>query len=60
MMASAAKTDRPVVISATVFTEDPGYAARAAEVLARAAAGLVLEGINVSVAMAVPEDDGDE
>ncbi|HZN75884.1 MAG TPA: hypothetical protein VFC00_30000 [Micromonosporaceae bacterium] len=46
-----------IVVSATVVTDDPGHAARAAEVLARAAAGLVLEGITVSVSMAVPDED---
>lgn len=46
-----------VVISATVVTDNPVDAARAAEVLARAAAGLVLEGIPVSVSMGVPEEE---
>lgn len=46
-----------IVISATVVTEDTTHATRAAEVLARAAAGLVLEGMNVSVSLGVPEDD---
>lgn len=48
-----------VVISATVVTDNPEHAARAAEVLARAAAGLVLDGIDVSVAMGVPEDEAE-
>jgi hypothetical protein len=48
-----------IVISATVVTEDQTQATRAAEVLARAAAGLVLEGMNVSVSMGIPDDDDD-
>ena len=46
-----------VVISASVVTENPD---QAAEVLARAAAGLVLEGIAVSVSMGVPDDKDDQ
>ncbi|HEU4543005.1 MAG TPA: hypothetical protein VFR23_17880 [Jiangellaceae bacterium] len=46
-----------MVISATVVTDDATKAARAAEVLARAAAGLVLDGIDVSVSMGIPSDD---
>lgn len=38
-----------MVISATVVTTDHEKAARAAEVLARAAAGLVLDEISVSL-----------
>lgn len=43
--------DETMVITATVVTDDPEHAARAAEVLARAAAGLVLDGISVSVSL---------
>lgn len=46
-----------IVVSATVVTDDPTHAARAAEVLARAAAGLVLDGISVTVSLGVPEED---
>jgi hypothetical protein len=49
-----------VVISASVVIENPDHAAKAAEVLARAAAGLVLEGIAVSVSMGVPGDEDDQ
>ncbi len=49
-----------VVVSATVVTENPEHAARAAEVLARAAAGLVLDGINVNVSLGIPDDDPEE
>lgn len=43
--------DKTIIITASVVTEDHNQAARAAEVLARAAAGLVLEGISVGVTM---------
>lgn len=46
-----------VVITAAVVTDDQQAAARAAEVLARAATGLVLDGINVSISMGVPEEE---
>jgi len=49
-----------VVISASVVIENPDHAAKAAEVLARAAAGLVLEGIAVSVFVGVPDDEDDQ
>jgi hypothetical protein len=49
-----------IIISASVVTDNPEHATRAAEVLARAATGLVLDGIDVSVAMGIPpEDDPD-
>lgn len=48
---------KTVVVSATVVTEDPTHATKAAEVLARAAAGLVLDGIAVSVSMGLPDDE---
>lgn len=38
-------------ISATVITDNQEHAVKAAEVLARAAAGLVLEGIAVNISM---------
>lgn len=46
-----------IVISATVVTDDQQQASHAAEVLARAAAGLVLDGIPVSVSMAEVDDE---
>jgi hypothetical protein len=49
-----------IVISATVVTDDQSQATHAAEVLARAAAGLVLDGIPVNVSMGVPDDDEDQ
>lgn len=49
-----------VVISATVVTDNPDHAARAAEVLARAAAGLVLDGVPVNVSLGVPDDEDDQ
>jgi hypothetical protein len=49
-----------VVISASVVTENPDHAAKAPEVFGRAAAGLVLEGIAVSVSMGVPDDEGED
>lgn len=52
--------DRVMVISATVVTTSPDHAVRAAEVLARAASGLILDGIDVSVSMGIPEDDDPE
>jgi hypothetical protein len=45
-----------MVISVGVVTDDPVHAVKAAEVFARAAAGLVLEGINVSVNMGIPDE----
>ena len=49
--------DRVMVISATVVTSDPEQATRAAEVFGRAAAGLILDGINVTINMGIPEDE---
>lgn len=46
-----------MVISATVVTSAPDQAVKAAEILTRAATGLILDGINVSVTMGIPEDD---
>jgi hypothetical protein len=49
-----------IVISATVVTDDQQQASHAAEVLARAAAGLVLDGIPVNVSMGVPDADEED
>jgi hypothetical protein len=49
-----------VVISATVVTDDPEHLVKAAEVLGRAAAGLGLEGIDVSLSITTVPDDPDE
>jgi len=46
-----------IVVSATVVTASQEHAARAAEVLARSAAGLMLDGVNVSITMGTVEDD---
>jgi hypothetical protein len=46
-----------IVISATVVTDDQQQASHAAEVLARAAAGLVLDGIPVNVSMTEVDDE---
>lgn len=46
-----------IVISATIVTDNPSHATRAAEVLARAAAGLVLDGVPVNVHMGHADDD---
>lgn len=54
--------EETMVISATVVTDDHEQATRAAEVLARAATGLVLDGVSVSLALYRaddPEDDDD-
>lgn len=45
------KDEETMVISATVVTDNEEHAARAAEVLARAATGLVLDGMSVSVSL---------
>jgi hypothetical protein len=50
---------KPVVISATIVTENPEHATRAAEAFARACTGLVLEGINVSLSMGYGDEDDD-
>lgn len=49
-----------VVVSVAVVTAKPETVARAAEVLARAAAGLVMEGIDVSVSLGVPDEEPEE
>jgi hypothetical protein len=51
---------RTIVITASVVTENPDHAAKAAEVFGRAAAGLVLEGIAVAVSMGVPGDQDND
>lgn len=48
------KAEDVLVVSATVVTDKPEAAVRAAEVFARAAAGLVLEGISVNVSLGKP------
>lgn len=48
-----------VVVSITVVTDDALMVARAAEVMARAAAGLALEGTMVSVTIGMVDDDDD-
>jgi hypothetical protein len=48
-----------MVISATVVTDDHEQAARAAEVLARACSGLVLDGVSVNLSMSVTHDEDD-
>ena len=45
------RRDEVVVVSATVVTDDPEHIARAAEVFGRACAGLVLEGMSVSLSL---------
>ncbi len=54
--------DRPtLIISVMASTKDPSEALKAAEVLARCAAGLLLEGINASVSMIYStEEDEDQ
>lgn len=49
-----------VYVGASVITSVPEHALKAAEVLARAAAGLLLDGISISVNMHVVEPDGDD
>ena len=49
-----------ILISASVRTDDRDHALRAAEVLARAAAGLFLNGVSVSVSVGRPPDDEDD
>lgn len=47
-----------VYVGATVITRVPEHALKAAEVLARAAAGLLLDGISVSVSMHTIDEEG--
>lgn len=46
-----------LVVSFTVVTDNPPDVIRATEVLGRAATGLVLEGISVSITLGQVEDD---
>lgn len=48
-----------LVVSLTVVTEDPNEATRTAEVMARAATGLALEGIRVSLTIGTVDDVDD-
>jgi hypothetical protein len=47
-----------MVVSVTLVTEDQEAVVRAVESFARAAAGLALEGLMVSVTVSTLEDDG--
>jgi hypothetical protein len=49
-----------LVVSLSVVTEDEQAAVRASEVMARAAAGLALEGITVSLTIGTVIDDGED
>lgn len=49
-----------IVVSANVVSKEPEQITRAFEALARAAAGLALEGIYVSVSASTVEDNDDE
>jgi len=46
-----------VVVSATVVTENPEHVVKAAEILGRAAAGLGLDGISVSLTIGIPDEE---
>jgi hypothetical protein len=48
-----------LVVSFTVVTDDQNEAARAAEVMARAATGLALEGTMISLTIGTVDDDED-
>lgn len=48
-----------LVVSATVITTNADHVARATEAFGRAAAGLALEGMSVSVTVATLDDDDD-
>ena len=49
--------DQSIVVSATVVTEDEVHAARVMEAFARAATGLALEGMLVSVTISRGEHE---
>jgi hypothetical protein len=49
-----------MVVSLTVVSTEAEHITRAAEVMARAAAGLALEGIMVSLTLGTPSDEDDE
>lgn len=54
-------SDRPtIVVSVTVVTDDPEQVTRTGEAFNRAAAGLALDGISVSVDYGIPNDDDTE
>jgi hypothetical protein len=46
-----------MVVGLTVVTEDQEEAVRAGEVFARAAVGLLLEGITVNLNLGIPDDE---
>jgi len=48
------------VVSLTVVSEEPEHITRAAEVMARAAAGLALDGVMVSLTIGAPEDEDED
>lgn len=52
------RPDETMVISATVVTADPEKAARAGEVLSRAAVGLVLDGVSVNISLMRADEEG--
>ena len=45
-----------LMVEATVCTDNPDHAAKAAEVFSRAALGLALDGISADIAMSSIED----
>lgn len=49
-----------VYVGASVITSVPEHALKAAEVLARAAAGLLLDGISIAVNMHVVEPEAED
>jgi hypothetical protein len=51
--------DKATVVSVSVVSENPEHIVKAAEVFARAAAGLVLDGIMVNLSMGQGEDEDD-
>ena len=48
---------KPILVKAVVLTDNPSHAARAAEVIARAASGLALEGLFISMSIGRGSDD---
>lgn len=53
--------DRPTrVVSLAVVSTEPEHITRAAEVMARAAAGLALEGIQVALNLGTPSDQDED
>lgn len=51
---------RETVVSLTVVSASAEQVTRAAEVMARAATGLALEGIMANLSLGTPEDDPDD